>query len=614
MSPEIPGIAGTPRPSRTTALGPAVTPGTVPVEPAGRITPPTALAPVSPTGTRRPSVTPSPLGRSGLDLLEVFGTSDLLVERRTVAPVELDVGLESARGSLVRGLATESLATLDGIWERAQLTEEAWYLRSGALTVLGLPGEADRVCTAALQLKPSSVALRFLQSLARLAGGDLSGARGALAAALDQQATHPVMLMQHIVVVARQGNRDEAERLLQQGARLHPDHPALEFARSSLREIAADETRRTSRSAFGGRLHEPDPFTTGDHEVFEAFGAASRGTAFNGGDRIGENTPGDHGAAWNDTCLSPGAMFGNVAERAMARLGASFATLSVPDVVREARMLIRAFSAGGSMAGASTPEQAHAARGLLTAIVFALANGASAAHVADGLSPLDALLAQWMPRMQAQRFDDAGRVLRRLGRSIPDAQRRLLEACTPLADQTSSRDDRTSRMMPFVSGEYEAFVQGEPAKGPLIPVRLGLALLEERLAERHRSGWVEHPRGLTPSQGAPSQATPRHGMASRVTPLGGSGAAIEVDGRGWATALAAGAYLPPTRDEGAGMRIAALLCVIIAAGAAMGGSGVLAIAFGVGAAWLGLRRSGRTSERFSAHAAGMSDRDTTEND
>ena len=78
------------------------------------------------------------------------------------------------------------------------------------------------------------------------------------------------------------------------------------------------------------------------------------------------------GAAGDDVTDN---MSGNVAERAMARLGARFATLSVTDAVREGRVLIRAFSAGGSMAGACTPEQAHAARGVLTAIVAPLNGG-----------------------------------------------------------------------------------------------------------------------------------------------------------------------------------------------------------------------------------------------
>ena len=215
------------------------------------------------------------------------------------------------------------------------------------------------------------------------------------------------------------------------------------------------------------------------------------------------------------------------------------------------------------------------------------------------------LLSQWLPLLQAERFHDAARVWRRLGASIPDAQRRLLASWAQVPLETRTPDAREGWEMLFSTGEYEALVQSEPARGPLIPVRLGLALLEERAtdhaAERApdqgMSGWIERPRELTACHAAPS----------RVTPLGAAGGSIEADGRGWGTAMAASAYLPPPSDEGAGMRIAALLCVVIAAGAAMSGSGVIAVAFGVGAAWLGLRHSGRSDEG----PGGASDRDPT---
>ena len=680
MPPDIPGIGATPRLLPSSPIGPAVPPGAAPPGPVGPVAPSTAVVPVAPTGTRGSTAPSSPLGRSGLDLLDVIGTTDLVVERGTVAPVALDVGLETARGALLRGLAAESLATLDGVWERAQLTEEGWYLRSGALTVLGLPGEAERVSTEALQLKPSSVALRFMQSLARLASGDVPGARSAIAAAIEQQTTHPVLLMQQVIVLARQGNRSEAERLLQQVMRVFPDHPAVEFARSSLRSIAADHTRSTSRSAFGGRVGEPAPFTTGDHEVFEAFSAAlgdvapdpevvgerpwrpvaDEGSAkAQGADSQGAETPraessraesprvdGTDRAAGDEEAAS---VIGNVAERAMARLGARFAMLSVTDAVREGRVLIRAFSAGGSMAGACTPEQAHAARGVLTAIVFALNNGGGAARVVDGASPLEVLLSQWLPLMQSERFDDATRVLRRLGASIPDAQRRLLAACAQMPLESASREEREPPVVSFSAGGYEALVQGEPAKGPLIPVRLGLALLEERAPDRaadgradrpgegNRAGWGDVDRAVwsrTPTSARPAEPfwasradDPARAMSGwmerpralasdevtpgRVTPSGLAVGAIDVDGRGWGAATAAAASLPRPRDEGAGARIAALLCVVIAAGAATSGSGVVAVAFGIGAAWLGLRRSGRSDVRPEERAEGASDRDTT---
>ena len=664
MPPDIPGVGATPRLLPSSPIGPTLAPGTAPPGPVGPVVPTNAILPVAPAATRASAPPSSPLGRSGLDLLAVLGTADLLVERSPVAPVALDVGLETARGALLRGLAAESLATLDGVWERAQRTEEGWYLRSGALTVLGLPGEAERVSAEALQLKPSSVAMRFMQSLARLASGDVTGARSAIAAASESTSTHPVLLMQQAIVLARQNHPAEAERLLQQVMREFPEHPAVEFARTALRASAADHTRSTSRSTVGGRVHEHSPFTTGDHEVFEAFRAAAHGGTRDAaveGERAPHIAtsaglaPPPRRAASDvvDPARSPregDQAKGNVAERAIVRLGSRLAMLSVTEAVREGRALIRAFSAGGSMTGSCTPEQAHAARGVLTAIVVALngsvsvaLNGsASVARVTESASSLEGLLSQWLPLMQTERFDDAARVLRRLGAGIPDAQRRLLAACAHGPSAAPPRGDRNPVVLALGTGDYEALVQGEPVSGPLIPVRLGLALLEERAPERlpegqreanraasgdidravwsrtptstrlieliwaaradetarAMSGWIERPPELTSGGATPTLVTP-NGLA-----IG----ARDTDGRGWEAVLAAGASTRPPRDEGASARIAALLCVLVAAGAGMSGSGAVAIAFGLGAAWLGLRRSRPPGDRPD----GADDRGTSE--
>ena len=393
-------------------------------------------------------------------------------------------------------------------------------------------------------------------------------------------------------------------------------------------------------------MHERSPFTTGDHEVFEAFGAAARG-----GSRDAE-VEGERAAparrAASDV-VDPATIHregdevtGNVAERAIVRLGSRLATLSVSEAVREGRALIRAFSAGGSMSGACTPEQAHAARGVLTAIVVALNGSVSVARVTERASSREGRLTQWLPLMQAERFDAAARVLRRLGAGIPDAQRRLLAACTHGPSAVPPRGDREPVVLAIGTGEYEALVQGEPVSGPLIPVRLGLALLEERAPERlpegqreanraasgdidravwsrtptstrlieltwaaradetarAMSGWIERPRELTSGGATPI----------RVTPNGLAIGARDTDGRGWEAVLAAGAATRPPRDEGASARIAALLCVLIAAGAGMSGSGAVAIAFGLGAAWLGLRRSRPPGDRPD----GAGDRGTSE--
>ncbi len=178
MPTDLPGIPGarvsppTPAPSATAPLSRAL----IPVAP---------LPPVEP----RPEIGAAPrtpFDRSGISLLDVLTDADQVLARGSVAPVELEVGLEQARSSLLRQLPTEALASLDQVWQGAQDTEEGWYLRTGALLVLGLPGEGDRVATEGLDAQPASLALRFARSLARLAMGDVTGARQLLQGLPDE--------------------------------------------------------------------------------------------------------------------------------------------------------------------------------------------------------------------------------------------------------------------------------------------------------------------------------------------------------------------------------------------------------------------------------------------
>jgi hypothetical protein len=250
MPPDISGVGAAPRPLPPSSIGPAT-----PAAPAGPVAPSTAVVPLAPVGPRATEVPSSPLWRSGLDLFDVLDTTDILVERPTASAVALDVGLESARASLLRQHPADTLAALDDIWDRAQATEEGWYLRSGALAVLGLPAEAERVSTEGLGQTPASIALRFMQSVVRLVAGDVAGARAAIASALDiavqQDVRHPLLLVQHAIVSARHGHRAEAERMMEVASRAFPDHPAVAYGRASLKAIAADRTRTTAREAVG---------------------------------------------------------------------------------------------------------------------------------------------------------------------------------------------------------------------------------------------------------------------------------------------------------------------------------------------------------------------------
>jgi len=484
-----------------------------------------------------------PLGRSGLDLLDLLSTTDVVANRPATGAVALEVGLEQARGALVRNLPGDSLAALDGVWEAARRSEEGWYLRSGALTVMGLPGESERVAGDGLQLRPESKALHFLQSLARLSLGDVAGARTALQAAQVLAPREPLLRAQQALLLARQGDRAGADALLHALASEHPDHPAVDWGRAAVRAQSADATRLRSRPTpvdWPTSVAESDPFTPP--------------TPSSGPDRS----------------------IVDVTAAALERFGKRVAQRPLSEVAREARLLIRAFSAGGTLASAVNPEQAHAARVVLTTFL-----GVASGEPTETPVPVRTVIEQLVPLMQSSRASDAEAIVRRHSALAREPIGRLLLAVVggAIASAERGRDVSPSVGVPVVQGETERL--------PLVPVRLGLGLLEETTASRAaRLGeWAP---------GAPTPGEEVSSFAGRVRTTGSSILAIpdaESRGEGWGAARAvapdAGSW-----QEGAGMRAIALVCVVVAMLALVTGHGAVAIGLGAGAAWLGLRRSG----------------------
>ena len=99
-----------------------------------------------------------------------------------------------------------------------------------------------------------------------------------IAAAIEQQTTNPVLLMQQVIVLARQGNRSEAERLLQQVMRVFPDHPAIEFARA-MRETHPDLPLAFNYSSSFRWHKDGNPLTFRELGELFPWGPACRGGA-----------------------------------------------------------------------------------------------------------------------------------------------------------------------------------------------------------------------------------------------------------------------------------------------------------------------------------------------
>jgi hypothetical protein len=543
------------------------------------VDPSRALTPVAPVTPRTPITADALLGRSGVGVGDVLLTADVLEQREAVAPVALEMGLEEARASLLRQQPGDALAALDGVWAKARLSEEGWYLRSGALTVMGLPGEGDRVATEGLQVQPSSLALRLAQSVARVLVGDIAGARAVLAPALDVAPRDPVLVAQHAVILATQGYTADASTLVERLAAESPDHPAIGWARGTLRALAADRSRSAAR-----RATPADPWRTpgrgGDAIAWpEAESGRDDDTVVDGAD------PSWAVPAW------PSVEGGDVAVAAFSRLGTRLRGATDQELAREVRLLLRACSAGGTMCAALSPDQAHAARTVLAGLLTLLSPSESGLreHTPPAVATLlAAVVALRRDAAKVPRDEEVARFLRRASGAVPAAQLRLVEVLVRAPVRADGPASGSHRSVTEAS-DARAVVQGEPEPGrPLVPIRIGLALLTESRDTRAAdvSFWAA---GETRVRTPWREATPAMPGLPAMTAEGFRERALS----DWTVARLVAEQQPATPAGGRGAGFVAVLCVTAALAAAINGATVIAVALGVGAAWLGVRRGAR---------------------
>ena len=533
MPPDLPGI---------TPLGSVAAP---PTNNVGGVAPSRAIVRVTPVSPR-PETTSigTPLGRSGLSLLDVLTDSDHVITRDATAPVALEVGLERARGALLRNLPGDALAALDQVWEGAQRTEEGWYLRSGALTVLGLPGEGERVSLEGLAVKPESSALHFSQSLARLANGDVIGARASLQPALLIKPNDPLLLVQQAIVQARHGDGGGAEQLLARVMRDELENPVIEYGRAGVRLATSDATRERSRAT---PMHS-----------------------------VAIRTP------------MSGSVVIEVADPTMAalfRFGGRIVTQSAADVVREARVLLRAFSAGGTLAATGGAAPTYAARVVLSAFAAVLADEHS-----DTPPPLRALIQLIVPMLGDGRADEAANLVRRATNLGREPIGRLLQS---LVDGAMAATSAPKTATPAFGAPL---IRGELERAPIIPVRLGLALLDETPHTRSMmqltdpAGWLAID-GIA-SAASNSRIDPRMDWAE-ITGRQRVYRDVESAGQGWGLAREISSVSPPQRATPSTARAMALVLVAAAAAAMTTGHAIVAVAMGAGAIWIGSKADAR---------------------
>lgn len=617
MANELSGVPG----MRSVPLPPGA--AVRPVEPSRALVPPLEAIETTSAGQD------VPLGRSGVSALDVLLTSDLVVEREAVAPTALEMGLEQARGALLRQQPGEALEALDAVWSRAAQSEEGWYLRAGALVLLGQPAESDRVAGEGLERAPQSVALRFLQSVARALGGDLTGARAALLGTLDTAPGHPVLVAQQVILQARQGRSGETGPLLERLSLAFPDHPATAWAQREVRTIRADLTRAASRaSSFrdwptaggpsagptaslevaevvvpedargsrvatpatgaprttppnGGSVRDtaaaagsrsatpsgpsstapaPAPATTGTdasateaptkphwfepapppvrprtvatddgrdrtaHASASATSSASASATSNASSNAASSASPNAASAGAPHTARDGAADVRAAtagtpdgdalgdatgEAAFSRLGVRLSVAGTSDALEATRGVLRNFSSGGTLASGVLPDQAHAARTVLAAVVSALRNEPTTA----GASPVALVMRQIVSALRDGRASELPRMVARDARMVPWPQRRWIEAmlrevapvaigvgdgprsarvATPTSGASAASMDpssvagasrRTPADTPTVA-HFDTLLHDLRPDGPEVPIRLGLGLLADSAAAR----------------------------------------------------------------------------------------------------------------------------------
>ena len=370
-----------------------------PVRPSAPDDPLAMIAPAEPATAPAAQPGPSPtaaavetlFGRSGVDIEQLLSAQDAVDVRPTTERGELEQGLQQARAALVRRQPADTLRALNDVWPRAQYSEEAWYLRAGALTAMGMPVEADDVAAEALEERPTSLALRYAQSLARTVHGDLAGARSVLGPALDRAPDVPVLRAHLAHLLARQGRVTDAENELRVLARYFPGHPAVTWAEGLVRRERTTQLREGSV-----RAEEP----------------------------MAADVPAAAAPVVTPSAAEPAPdpeRFGDPIRIAFRRLGALIAD---PDALAlgETRLLQRAFAGGGTMATVGPPEQQHAARSILVSIAaFLTGEPAESQPVSPAM---DTLLAA----IHHGRAADARKLLQREGHRFTPMQRKLLEA------------------------------------------------------------------------------------------------------------------------------------------------------------------------------------------
>ena len=139
---------------------------------------------------------------------------------------QLALALESATRALQRGRADVVLAELDAVWSHQLDADSPWYLRSGALQLLGRTTDAEQVLRDAIARLPRSAAMLYLLGVHTAHRGHPDAAKLANDHALSLHPNEPLLWLQRAALAQCSGIPDVVSAILSRVASLEPAFPA----------------------------------------------------------------------------------------------------------------------------------------------------------------------------------------------------------------------------------------------------------------------------------------------------------------------------------------------------------------------------------------------------
>jgi tetratricopeptide (TPR) repeat protein len=141
----------------------------------------------------------------------------------------LALALESATRALQSGRAEAVLAELDAVWSHQLAADSPWYLRGGALQLLGRTTDTEQVLRDAVARLPRSAAILYLLGVHTAHRGQFDAARLANDHALSLHPAEPLLWLQRAALAQQNGMHELSTSIMQHAQTLAPAFPAEDW-------------------------------------------------------------------------------------------------------------------------------------------------------------------------------------------------------------------------------------------------------------------------------------------------------------------------------------------------------------------------------------------------